>query len=85
MIELKLYVSEMDYEAAVQLLTGGGVAGSAAAMAARVLPDGAKEELAAKYINASAAKLQTMLEQAAASKGVHVKLTGAQAAVVRFS
>ncbi len=85
MIELKLYVSEVDYEAAVQLLTGGGMAGSAAAMAARVLPDGAKEDLAARCLNANASRLQTMLEQAAASKGVHMKLSGAQAAVVKFS
>lgn len=81
MVELKLYVSDVDYEAALRVLTGGGISGSAAAMAARALPDSAKEELAVKYMNASAAKLEGMLEQAAASKGIRLKITGAQAAI----
>ena len=82
MFELKMYVSEVDYEAAIQALAGTGFAGTAAAMAARALPDTAKEELAVKYMNANAGKIESMLETAAAKKGVHVRLTGAQACIV---
>ena len=82
MIELKLYVSEMDYEAAIQAFAGTGVVGSAAALAARALPDSAKEELAVKYVNSNAEKLEGMLEAAAERKGIRVKVSGAQAAVV---
>ena len=81
MIELKLYVSEVDYGSIIQALAGTGFAGSAAVMAARALPDGAKEELAVKYLNANAEKLEGMLEDAAARKGVRVKVSGAQASV----
>ncbi len=84
MIELKLYISEIDYEAAIQKLAGTGMAGSAAVMAVKVLPDNAKEELAVKYMNASAPKVQAKIEQVAADKGLHMKVSGAQAAVVRF-
>ena len=55
---------------------------SAAALAAKALPDSAKEELAVKYLNASADKLSAMLETAAANKGVHVRITDAQAVVL---
>ena len=83
MIELKLYVSEIDYDSVIRNLSGGGMAGAAAAMAARALSDEAKEELAVKYLNSSAAKLQDMLESAAANKGIVLHVTGAKAAVVR--
>lgn len=83
MVELKLFVSEVDFEAAIKLLAGGGMAGGAAAMAAKALPDSAKEELAVKYLNGSAQKLEWMLENAAAKQGVHLKITGAQAAIVQ--
>lgn len=82
MIELKLYVSEVDYEAAIQAFAGTGFAGSAAVMAARALPDSAKEELAVKYMNANAEKLESMMEAAAERKGIRMKLTGAQASIV---
>ena len=83
MIELKLYVSDVDYEAAIQAFAGTGLAGSAAALAARALPDSAKEELAVKYANASAEKLEGMLEAAAERKGIRVKISGAQATVIK--
>lgn len=82
MVELKLYVSDVDFDAAIKLFAGTGVAGSAAVAAAGLLPDSAKEELAVKYLNASAEKLESMLETAAERKGVKVKITGAQAKVV---
>ena len=82
MIELKLNVSEVDFEAVIQMFAGTGLAGSAALLAARALPDSAKEELAVKYLNNSAEKLQSMLETAAANKGLHIRVTGAQALVV---
>lgn len=82
MVELKLYVSEVDFEAAIQLFAGSGMAGSAAAAAASILPDSAKEELAVKYLNANAEKLESMLEAAALRKGVHVNISDASARVV---
>ena len=45
MIELKLTVSEIDYDAVIARFAGS--LGGVAAMAARALPAGAKEELAA--------------------------------------
>jgi len=82
MIELKLYVSEVDYEAAIQAFAGTGFAGSAAALAAKALPDSAKEELAVKYMNANAEKLESMMAAAAERKGIRMKLSGAQATIV---
>lgn len=83
MVELKLNVSEVDYDAVINLLSGGGMAGAAVAMAARVLPDSAKEEYAVKYINSNARKLESMLETAAAKQGVHLRITEARAAIVQ--
>lgn len=82
MVELKLYVSEVDFDSVIRLV-GGGMMGGVASMAARAMSEGAKEELAVKYINGSARKLEDMLENAAASKGVSLKISGAQASVVR--
>ena len=82
MIELKLYVSDVDYESVIQAFAGTGFAGSAAVLAAKALPDSAKEELAVKYMNASAEKLEDLLEAAAERKGVHVRISGAQASVI---
>ena len=79
MIELKLNVSDVDYDAVLRAL--GGAAGAAVSMAARMLPDSAKEDFAVKYINNNAAKLETMLESAAARQGVRLHVTGAQAEV----
>jgi glutamate-1-semialdehyde aminotransferase len=79
MIELKLYVSDIDFEAVMKLLSNSSIPGGAAVMAARALPEKAKEELAVKYLNGSAHKLSTMLENGAAQKGVHLKITGAKA------
>lgn len=82
MIELKLYVSEVDFEATIQALAGTGFAGNAAVLAARALPDSAKEELAVKYMNANAEKLQDMMQSAAERKGIRMKVSGAQASIV---
>ena len=85
MIELKLYVSEVDYESVIRALSGGGFAGGAAVMAAKALSESAKEEMAVKYLNGSAEKLEKMLENAAAEQGMSMKITGAQASVVEPS
>ena len=82
MIELKLYVSEVDFEATIQALAWTGFARSAAVLAARALPDSAKEELAVKYMNANAEKLQDMMQSAAERKGIRMKISGAQASIV---
>ena len=81
MIELKLQVSEIDYEAVVKLFAGS--LGPAAAAAARMLPESAKEELAAKYLNASAPKLCEKAEQMAAERGLKMKISGAKATVIK--
>lgn len=82
MVELKLYVSEVDFESAIQAFAGTGFAGNAAVLAAKALPDSAKEELAVKYVNSNAEKLEEMLASAAARKGIRVKFSGAQATVI---
>lgn len=85
MVELKLYVSDVDFEALLKMMAGSGNAMgmNAIAMAARALPDSAKEEMAVKYINGSAGKIGQLFENAAAAKGVRMKITGAQASVVK--
>ena len=85
MIELKLNVSEIDFEAAIRLLAGSGMAGNAAVIAAGALSDSAKEELAVMFLNNSAEKLQSAMESFAEKQGVHVKVSGAQATVIRES
>lgn len=82
MIELKMYVSEVDFDAVIRLFAGTGMAGSAAVMAAGMLSDHAKEELAVKYINGNSERIGSMVENAASRKGMRIKITGAQAAVV---
>lgn len=82
MIELKLYVSEVDFDAVIHLLGGNGLAGNAAALVAKALPDAAREELAVKYLNMNAEKLEKMLQDTAEQHGVRVTVSGASAAVV---
>ncbi|MGM9614244.1 MAG: hypothetical protein ACI3W7_01775 [Oscillospiraceae bacterium] len=82
MIELKMYVSEVDFDAVIRQLAGTGMAGSAAVMAAGMLSDHAKEELAVKYINGNSGRIESMMEEAASRKGMHIKITGAHAEVV---
>lgn len=82
MIELKVRVSEVDYEAAIRALIGGGMAGNAAALALRALSEQKKEEMAVKYINNSANQLTKSLEDLAAAKGIGLKVTDAEAKVV---
>lgn len=83
MVELKLYVSDVDYEALLKRMSGSAMGMNAIAMAARALPDSAKEEMAVKYINGSADKISRLFENAAAGQGVRLKITGAQASVVK--
>ncbi len=77
MVELRFNVSDVDFDAVINALAGG-MAGPAAMMA-RALPDSAKEDLAVKYINANASRLEQWLESALASRGVKMKITQAQA------
>ncbi len=79
MVELKLYVSDVDYGSVIQALAGR--LPGPAAMALRALPDSAREELAVKYINGNASKIEDWVESALAAKGVRVKITGAHASV----
>ncbi len=81
MIELKLQVSEIDYESLLRLF--GGSLGTAAVAAARMLPESAKEELAVKYLNAGAPRLCEKAEQMVAERGLRMKITGARASVVK--
>ncbi len=82
MIELKMYVSEIDFDAVIRLLAGSGLAGNAAVLAAGMLSDSAKEELAVKYINGNTGRIESALENAASKKGLRVKITGTHAGVV---
>ena len=77
MVELKLNVSDVDFDSVIQALAGH-LAGPAA-IAARLVPDSAKEDMVVQYINANAEKLEQMFENALASKGVKLKVSGAQA------
>ena len=77
MVELKFNVSDVDYESVIQALAGF-LAGPAV-MAARALPDSAKEDMIVRYINANASQMERWLENALASKGVRMKISGAQA------
>ena len=81
MVELKLLVSEVDYESVIQALAGH-LAGPAI-LAAKALPDSAKEELVVKYINGNAGRLEGWMENALASKGVKMKISGASANIVQ--
>lgn len=80
MIELKLTVRDVDYDALIARF--GGSLGGVASLAAKALPRSAKEELAAKYLNANAAKLSQQLEAMAAQNGVRVSIASAEAKVV---
>ena len=77
MVELKLSVSDVDYESVLQALTGF-LAGPAV-MALRAMPDGAKEDMVVRYINANTAQMERWLENALTSKGVRMKISNVQA------
>ena len=81
MVELRFNVSDVDFESVMQALAGH-LAGPAL-LAARALPDSAKEELVVKYINANAGQLQGWMENALSAKGVRMKISGARADIVR--
>lgn len=80
MIELTLTVRDVDYDALISRF--GGSLGGMAAMAAKALPQSAKEELAVKYLNANAGKLSQKLEGMARQNGVGVTVETARAKVV---
>ena len=84
MIELRVSVSEVDYEAVIQALAGRLTGPAAMAVTAmRAMPDSAKEELLVKYLNASAGHIERQLENAAQAKGVRLKVSGASASVAQ--
>lgn len=80
MIELTLTVRDVDYDALIARF--GGSLGGVAAMAAKALPQSAKEELAVKYLNSNAGKLSQKLENMARQNGVGVTVETAKAKVV---
>ena len=77
MIELKLNISDVDYEALIK--TFAGSLSGPAILAAKALPVSAKEDLAVKYLNTNAGKLCAALEKMAAGKGIHLSATDAEA------
>lgn len=81
MVELRLTVSDVDYESLIQALAGQ-MAGPAL-LAARALPDSAKEEMAVRFINANAAAIADQMQNALLSKGVRATISGAQATICR--
>ncbi len=80
MIELTLTVRDVDYDALIARF--GGSLGGVAAMAAKALPQSAKEEMAVKYLNSNAGKLSQKLEGMARQNGVGVTVASARAKVV---
>ena len=81
MIELKINVDDVDYDAVIRLLGSGGMTGNAFSLLAGILPDNAKEEFAADLINSNAGELESMLESAAAERGIRLSLSGAKASI----
>ena len=81
MIELKINVSDVDYDAVIRLLSDKGTAGNAFSMLTGILPDNAKEEFAVDMINSNAELLESTLEAAAAERGIHLNLSGAKASL----
>ena len=81
MVELRLNVSDVDFEALIRALAGQ-IAGPAL-MAARAMPDSAKEEMVVRFINANAAAIASQMQSALLSKGVRATISGAQAAICR--
>lgn len=77
MVTLRFSVSDVDFDAVIQALAGH-LAGPVI-LAARAMPDSAKEELVVRYINANAAQIEQWIENALFSKGMRMKITGAQA------
>ena len=83
MVELKLCVSDIDFASIVNTLAGDKLPAGLTGAAVRLMPQKAKEELACKYINEHAEKLETMFQEAAAKKGIGLTISGAQATVVK--
>ena len=81
MIELKINVSNVDYDAVIRLLGGSGMTGNAVSMLSGMLPDSAKEEFAVDLINANARELESIII-AAAERGIRLNLSGAKASVI---
>lgn len=77
MVELKFNVSDVDYESVLQALAGH--LPPPMVMAARAMPDSAKEDMVIKFINANGAQIERWLENALAANGVRMKISGAQA------
>lgn len=82
MIELKLNVSDVDYDAVIRKLGGSEMTGNTFSMLTMLLSDSAKEEFAVSYINSNAKNLEAMLEEAAAQQGIRLQISGAQATIV---
>ncbi len=83
MIELRFTLRDVDYEAIIQSLAGHVSGPAALALAAaRAMPDSAKEDMLVRYLNGNAGNLAAQLESAAQAKGIRLKVSAAQAAVV---
>ena len=83
MIELKLCVSDIDFASVINAFAGDKLPAGLTGAAVKLMPQSTKEELACKYINANADKLQTMFTEAAERKGIHLTLSGAQANIIK--
>ena len=80
MVELKFTVSDVDFDTVIQALAGQ--LAPPVVLAARAMPDEAKEELVVRYINANAGQMERQFEAALAAKGVRLKISGAKATLV---
>ena len=77
MVELRFNVSEVDYDSILQALAGR--LPPPMVMAARAMPDSAKEDMVVKFINANGGQIERWLENTLAANGVRMKISGAQA------
>lgn len=81
MVELRFTVSEVDYESIIQALAGH--LAPPVVMAARAMPDSAKEDMVVNYINANSGQIERWLENTLAANGVRMKITKAGATKLR--
>ena len=75
MVELRFNVSEVDYDSILQALAGR--LPPPMVMAARAMPDSAKEDMVVKFINSNGGQIDRWLENTLAANGVRMKISGA--------
>ncbi len=81
MVELKLHVSDVDYESVLQALSGHFP--KELISMARAVPDHAKEHLIVDFLNRNANKLEQWMEDTLTAQGIHAHISGASATLLK--